>query len=52
MDTRCRKSPAVICQEKNIALIEGNHDPGHGVVQMIAQTGLHHEGLKIVNDRR
>lgn len=25
-----------------VALIEGNHDPGHDVVQMIAQTGLYH----------
>lgn len=26
--------------EQDVALIEGNHDPGHDVVQMIAQTGL------------
>lgn len=27
--------------EGSVALIEGNHDPGHDVVQMIAQTGLY-----------
>ena len=27
--------------ELGTALIEGNHDPGHDVVQMIAQTGLY-----------
>lgn len=27
--------------DDDIALIEGNHDPGHDVVQMIAQTGLY-----------
>lgn len=27
--------------ETGTALIEGNHDPGHDVVQMIAQTGLY-----------
>ena len=27
--------------ECSVALIEGNHDPGHDVVQMIAQTGLY-----------
>ena len=27
----------------SVALIEGNHDPGHDVVQMIAQTGLYHK---------
>lgn len=27
--------------EDKAALIEGNHDPGHDVVQMIAQTGLY-----------
>lgn len=26
--------------DRDIALIEGNHDPGHDVVQMITQTGL------------
>ena len=26
--------------ENDVAIIEGNHDPGHDVVQMIAQTGL------------
>ena len=26
--------------EDSVALIEGNHDPGHDVVQMIAQTGV------------
>jgi len=26
--------------EDGIAIIEGNHDPGHDIVQMIAQTGL------------
>ena len=29
--------------EDGTALIEGNHDPGHDVVQMIAQTGLYKE---------
>ena len=28
-------------QEDGTALIEGNHDPGHDVVQMIAQTGVY-----------
>jgi glutathione synthase/RimK-type ligase-like ATP-grasp enzyme len=27
--------------ENDVAIIEGNHDPGHDVVQMIAQTGLY-----------
>ena len=27
--------------EEGTALIEGNHDPGHDVIQMIAQTGLY-----------
>lgn len=31
--------------ENSIALIEGNHDPGHDVVQMIGQTGLYHDIL-------
>lgn len=31
----------------SIALIEGNHDPGHDVVQMIAQTGLYTDILHI-----
>lgn len=31
--------------ENSIALIEGNHDPGHDVVQMIGQTGLYHNIL-------
>ena len=26
--------------DDDVAIIEGNHDPGHDVVQMIAQTGL------------
>lgn len=29
--------------EDSVALIEGNHDPGHDVVQMIAQTGLYYK---------
>ena len=34
--------------EDGVALIEGNHDPGHDVVQMIAQTGIYEDinGLK------
>ena len=37
--------------ENSIALIEGNHDPGHDVVQMIAQTGLYRDILRIVNNK-
>jgi len=33
--------------ETGTALIEGNHDPGHDVVQMIAQTGLYKEIRKL-----
>lgn len=32
--------------EDSIALIEGNHDPGHDVVQMIAQTGIYRNIVK------
>ena len=33
--------------ENGTALIEGNHDPGHDVVQMIAQTGLYRDIQRI-----
>lgn len=33
--------------ENGTALIEGNHDPGHDVVQMIAQTGLYRDIQKL-----
>ena len=33
------------------ALIEGNHDPGHSVVQMIAQTGLYQTIRRIKNSK-
>lgn len=33
--------------ETGTALIEGNHDPGHDVVQMIAQTGLYTDIRKL-----
>lgn len=33
--------------DNSISLIEGNHDPGHDVVQMIAQTGLYQQVRKI-----
>ena len=29
--------------EDGVAIIEGNRDPGHDVVQMIAQTGLYNK---------
>lgn len=32
--------------ENSIALIEGNHDPGHDIVQMIGQTGLYQDILR------
>lgn len=35
--------------ENGVALIEGNHDPGHDVVQMIAQTGLYQTLIEIVH---
>jgi len=35
--------------ENDIAIIEGNHDPGHDIVQMIAQTGLYHKIRDIEN---
>ena len=40
-----------VCRDK-IALIEGNHDPGHDVVQMIAQTGIYEQIKKILKNRK
>lgn len=37
--------------KNSVALIEGNHDPGHDVVQMIAQNGLYQDILRVVNDK-
>ena len=34
-----------------IALIEGNHDPGHDVVQMIAQTGIYGKIKQIIKSQ-
>ena len=36
--------------ENGCAIIEGNHDPGHDVVQMIAQTGLFGDIKKLINN--
>lgn len=33
----------VAIPENDVAIIEGNHDPGHDVVQMIEQIGLYDE---------
>lgn len=33
--------------KNSVALIEGNHDSGHDVVQMIAQTGLYQDILRV-----
>lgn len=38
--------------ENNVALIEGNHDPGHDVVQMIAQTGIYELIRKIEKQQK
>lgn len=37
--------------DNSVALIEGNHDPGHDVVQMIAQTGLYRDILCVAENK-
>lgn len=37
--------------KNSVALIEGNHDPGHDVVQMIGQTGLYQDILRCVHNK-
>lgn len=37
--------------EDGFAIIEGNHDPGHGIVQMIGQTGVY-ASIKAINKKR
>lgn len=37
--------------KNSVALIEGNHDPGHDIVQMIGQTGLYQDILRCVHNK-